>query len=306
MMMGYNIIRQYPDDVTGVMDYLIEEAQELSKKLNNNNLVLGVDCSVNPEFNGLEEASHKTKAMWAGYLRDDVKIVYKFIKDEDGYTVNGGCYYYMDDNKYLYDFGEYIKDKEVNDDYEFLEHVMLFLDNYLYDEFKAATSDTEVYPLIYNKEGKVINEIGNHSISDFYRDSSAQCSEYSAMASNILSAFGYNVLYLGGSIKSDSGSGGHAYNIAILDEGFAIVDFSLPIMKTSIEGKVIGTSPFIGFLEENSMDYISEFALNHEPIELTDYEMLCFGDSKLYINKGDNRYYVIGNVNYFDEYQYTK
>ena len=33
MMMGYNIIRQYPDDVTGVMDYLIEEAQELSKKL---------------------------------------------------------------------------------------------------------------------------------------------------------------------------------------------------------------------------------------------------------------------------------
>ena len=143
-------------------------------------------------------------------------------------------------------------------------------------------------------------------VEDFYKDSSAQCSEYSAMASNILSTFGYNVLYLGGSIKSDSGSGGHAYNIVILDGGYAIVDFSLPITKTTIEGKIIGSSPFIGFLEENSMDYISRFAINHEPIELVDYEMIYFGNSKLYINKGNNRYYVIGNVNYFDEYQYTK
>lgn len=306
MVKGYSIIKQYPDDVEGVIDYLIEEAAELSKKLNNNNLVLGVDCSINPEFDGLEEVVHNTKAMWAGFLRDDVKIVYKFIKDDNGYTVNEGCYYYMDDNKYLYDFGEYIKDKKIENDYEFLDCIIKFLDSYLYNELDIAKNDTDVYPIIYDSRNRVIDSIGRHSISDFYSDNSAQCSEYSAMASNILSVFGYDVLYLGGSVNCKSGSGGHAYNIAILDDGYAIIDFSVPVSKSDITGNIIGCSPFIGFLEEDSMGYISSFAISHEPIDLTDYEIVRLTDNDLFISNGDKRHYVIGNVNYYDNKKYVK
>ena len=305
-MKKYELIKEYKDDIDNVCSYLIDEAIDMSRKLNNNNLVLGVDCSINREYNGLEEAEHNSKAMWAGFIREDVKIVYKFVKDEANFTVNDGCYYYMDDYKYIYDFSKYIANKNINNDYEFLDLVLEFLDKYLYKEFAKEESDIYMYPLVYDTNGRAISDSGKHSIEDFYNANKAQCSEYSAMASNILSTFGYNVLYLGGSVNSTAGSGGHAFNIAILDDGYAIIDFSLPVINCNIEGKVTKASPFIGMLEEDSMNYISICAINHDEIELTDYEIVHFGNSKLYMSTNNNRYYVIGNVNYYDDKKYTK
>lgn len=304
-MKKYNLIKEYSNDIDNVTSYLIEEAIDMSKKLNNDNLVLGVDCSINREYDGLKEAEHNSKAMWAGFIRDDVKIVYKFVKDQADFTVNEGCYYYMDDYKYIYDFSKYIADKKINSDYEFLDLVLEFLDKYLYKEFEKEESDINMYPLLYNNNGIAIGDNGKHSIEDFYSSNRAQCSEYSAMASNILSTFGYNVLYLGGSVNSIAGSGGHAFNLAILDDGYAIVDFSLPVINCDINGKITKASPFIGLLEEDSMNYISECALNHDEIELVDYEIVHFGKSILYMATDNNRYYVIGNVNSYDK-KYTK
>ncbi len=305
-MTGYNMIKEYPDDTEEVTSYLIDEAITLSKRLNNNNIVLGVDCGVDREYDGLEEVEHNSKAMWAGFIREEVKIVYKFVKDEQGFTINDGCYYYMDDYKYIYDFSEYIKNKKINNDYQFLDYVLEFLDNYLYKNLERNKSDLEMYPILYDVNGISVGDYNNHSIEDFYDASSAQCSEYSAMATNILSTFGYNVLYLGGSVKSNEGSGGHAFNIVILDDGYAIVDFSLPVVNCDINGKVTKTSPFIGILPEDSMNYISDKAINHEEIELVDYEIVHFGDEVLYMATNNNRCYVIGNVEYYNNKQYKK
>ena len=304
-MKGYNLLRQYKESKDEVIEYLIENAIDTSHKINNNTLVIGVDCSVNPEFMGMEEVVHNTKSMWAGFIRDDVKVVYKFIKNNDGYTVNEGCYYYMKDNQYLYDFASFIIDKDINNDYEFMDLVLAFLDGYLYNSVFVNNDDTKRYPLLYDSSGRVISDSHNHSIADFYNDNSAQCSEYSAMASNILSTFGYNVLYLGGSVNTDQGKGGHAYNIAILDDGYAVLDFSIPVSKRDYLGNAIGVSPFIGFLEEDSMNYISDRAINRDVMNLTDYEIICYNEP-IYISFGKERQYVIGNVNCFDRIKQNK
>ncbi len=70
--------------------------------------------------------------------------------------------------------------------------------------------------------------VNNVDISIFKDEHTAQCSERSAMAQNILSLFGYETYYFNGNVSVDGKQEGHAFNVVSSDSSNKnIVDFSI-------------------------------------------------------------------------------
>ena len=106
------------EEIKEIVDFFISEYVEESKELNNGNHSIGRELELNPvkKFNHLEFEIPNVVNRWEGYIPLGTKIIYGTRVNPDGPTVcNGGSYYYMDDESYLYEFAKFIKDKPIND-----------------------------------------------------------------------------------------------------------------------------------------------------------------------------------------------
>ena len=82
-----------------------------------------------------------------GYIPRGTKIVYGFsYNPNNGVASNNGKYYYLDDDHYIYDFCQFIKNQEVANDYELFEYLLDFLKDYFkeiytYNKFVIKSND---------------------------------------------------------------------------------------------------------------------------------------------------------------------
>ncbi len=263
---------------------------------------IGVDCGVNPDVTLDGEVEHDSQAIWQGFIPSDVKIIYSFLPNDDGYTVNNGCYYYIDNHEYLYEFARYIKQQNITDEIDFLTHVYNFIDNY----FNGVIINKELTRLqmhkpLYDKDGKYIEPSKGHLFSDFKGSNNAMCSEYSAIAQNILSVFGYTMIYLSGAVNSPIGKGGHAYNLTLVKNVPCIIDFTIPVEVYSLDNDTIDYSPFLGPIEDFSPEGLSEHIHERIPFDFIDYYYLITNNGHSMITTGKERSYVVSDIEYFNE-----
>ena len=198
------------------IDKRIKKCEKLAKENNFNVDFLGVNSCINPinvynkedkEYVYIEGCS-----FWIGYILNNIKITYSYLIDKNFNLSNQGYYYYINNNDYLYEFKEYIKDKNINSDIDFIYYVYSFIRNYFYSLTNYIDRDN-LHKLIIKNNNTYYNPIKEHSLSDFKNNNSAKCSEYSAILQNILSIYDYETIFLAGTLNKE----GHAYNIAILD-----------------------------------------------------------------------------------------
>ena len=295
----YNLIRNLDiEQINELISLRID--QEKYKSLQMRKRFIGIDCDINPKISLTGEEDLDSQCIWSGFIPEDVKIIYSFLPNEDGYTVNNGCYYYIDDHEYLYQFAHYIKTKEIKTEIEFLSYVYRFIDYYFNSLDTEFTHRMFMHQPLIDSNGRYIKPTMGHRFIDFKSSNNAECSEYSAMAQNILSIFNYPTLYFGGSVKTIHGTGGHAFNFTLVNSSPCIIDFTIPVKIYSINGEYKGESPFLGPIEDFTADTFERHTQERVPYNFKEYYYLDTLKDLLMISEGNTRHYVIGSVDYFN------
>ncbi len=296
----YNTIKNLDEEqIRELISFKIDQLRYLSRVFPNR--FIGVDCNINPELTLDGEVEQKSQAVWQGFIPEDVKIVYSYVKNEDGYTVNNGCYYYMDDFDYIYEFAKFIKAKAPENEMGFLTFLQNFIDQYFRGiTIKEQKRDDMHRPLV-DKEGRYIAPTIGHHFSDFKGINNARCSEYSAMAQNILSIFDYKMMYLDGAVNTPDAKGGHSFNFTIVDGIPCIIDFTMAVATISLNGEFVTYTPFIGYINDYSPENLRQHILEREPFDFLDYYNLLAKENIFTVVTGHKRNYIVGNVEYYDK-----
>lgn len=294
----YNIIKNLDDEqIKELISFKVAELTYKSKVFPNR--FIGIDCDINPKRDFYGEVESKSQSVWQGFIPKDVKIIYSFVPNEEGYTVNNGCYYYIDDDTYIYEFAKYIKDKEVKSEIDFLTHVYNFIENYFYGlTIHDYTREQMHHPLL-RADGKYLESSSGHRFLDFKDANNAMCSEYSAMAQNILSVFGYTMIYFCGAVKTSVGTGGHVFNFGLVDSNPCIIDFTIPVKAYSLNNRRFYYSPFLGPVKDYNSETFKNHFFNQIPYDFNDYNYVETSNQFSMIADGNTRHYVIGNISYF-------
>lgn len=266
---------------------------------------IGVDCDINPSVTLNGEKELDSQAMWNGFIPEDVKLIYSFVPNEDGYTVNNGCYYYIDDDEYLYQFAEYISKKNISNELDFLTNVLSFVDNYFNDIKTNNIHRQQMHSPLMTQDGRFI-EPKKHRFLDFKGANNAECSEYSAMVQNILSIFGFYTLYFTGSIASNYANGGHAFNFTFVNGMPCVLDFALPVEVYSLDGVVKDKVPFIGVVNSFNNNILKKHIFEQIPFDFADYYYLEMNNQLMMVSSGKERHYIVGNVEYYNEKKKVK
>lgn len=135
-----------------------------------------------------------------GYIPFGTRIVYGMVfNPETKVKSNGARYYYIDDDSYILDFCKYIRDKDVNDPYDFFDYIFSFIRDYF---GVIEQIDREIMMnYVLKNDYYFYNPTEENRYSMFKGKGNALCSEITLMAQNILSFFGFDVKYIMGTIK---------------------------------------------------------------------------------------------------------
>ncbi len=296
----YYMIRDLDDEqIKELLSLRINKARYQAKVFQRR--YIGVNCGINPTFDLNGEQILDSQSIWQGFIPEDVRIIYSFIYDKNGYTVNNGCYYYVDDQEYLYEFARYIKKIEIHDEIEFLTYVYQFISNYFRGITNQSRHRSAMNQPLIDSEGKNVEPTMGHHFSDFKGANNAECSEYSVMAQNILSIFGYKTIYCEGSVNTIYGKGGHAFNVMIINSQPCIIDFKIPVEIYALDSGEISMSPFIGAINSFSIESLRQHLLRQIPYDFIDYYYLKTNDNIHMISNGAKRNYIAGNLEYYKE-----
>ena len=227
-----------------------------------------------------------------GYIPKDTKIVYITFFDLVNSTyMNKGYYYFLDDESYIIDFFHYIKDKEINSDYD----LIVVLKNFLDDYFNIAFGDVKrekLHHLLYETDDRLYAPIKEHSIMDFKGNGSALCSEYTALAQNILSVLGFDVYYM----MSTS----HAYNVLVYDtekeSKAAILDFASGVDVYDHDYNEKNPHPFIEDIPDMGEDVRGYFKTSGTKVTLEDYYIVNINGGVFRVYTGVKRSYSLMSV----------
>ena len=275
---------------------LIKESIKETKKNNKYFGLLGDKIDINPtEFDILEKEIKKYRTIfsvniWNGYIPLNTKIVYGIIfnNKNKGYS-NGGYYYYLDDEKYVYDFVKYIKKYDIEDELDAIFIVNNFLIEY-FDGMIKPKKREKMHNLILKNENIFFEPIKEHSIKDFYHNGSAQCTEYATVANNLLS-----ILKIPVSCFFDSS---HAYNVMFIENGEEfdsyVLDYSECVFIYNEKLECIGRFPFFKKIENGNKEFIERVVNDYEKIEFEDYNMIKINNSYYESKLGKHRIYGVG------------
>jgi len=280
-------IRDKDFDIDEYVSDAIEELTEAYSKFNMNQKFFGINAPLNAKRSLVNAEEIYCNYIWFNFIPHNVKIVYGFEIEDGKLFENGGYYYYIDDDRYLKDFINYIKDKKIESDFEFISYVHDFLKDYFSDITNLSDKNREKrHQALKNKSDRFIEPI-KHSNSIFYKSNSALCTEYSTMALNILSFFGYTGLSIFGSIGFDGKYSAHAYNIINLSGKNHLIDFSCAVEIYDIYGNKCGEQPYAYELGEEEINKI----INSEKIDCADYFVMCGNDSDIIYTEDTTRTY---------------
>lgn len=290
------------EEIKKRLSYDISSLENISK-INNENLgILGYDASYNPtDFDILNKNTDEWvdvnfSCFYSGYVPKGVRVVYGLSTKTNGIYSNEGMYYIVDDDSYIYDFCKFIKDKEISTEGDFFEYVLWFLKKY-FGVFKENNRD-EMFKMILKNNLVFLDPVQEHKLSSFRNKGNAMCSEYSIMANNILSVFGFDSYVIMGQEKDDKGAFGHAFNFVSYTNKMynrinILMDFSNSINIYDAKFHKIGDAPYILELEDLNGEFVDDFVMNEKHIIAPDYGIMIMRNDPIeLVLKSQRDYYV--------------
>lgn len=308
----YNeLVNKTDEEVTEITRKRINELEEEYEKNSDDpdENIIGYKLDYNPEYKAItvngnqEELSFVSRCFYHGYISKKTKVVYGLKYNYEGEICNKGAFYYLEDDSYIYEFCEYIKDKEVEDEYDLMHYILEFMLGY-FKKIEMIDRE-EMHSLIYKDNKTYFPPIRRHLLTDFKDKGNALCSEYAVMAQNLMSMFKISSSIVIGAEKIDNnGLEQHAFNLIELTDPTTgekktfLADFQNYIITYDIDYEPIDIMPFLGRIDELSNEFLESFL--HEKKELTfeDYGYLVVGDSAFRIGYDRNRTYLVDNVVY--------
>lgn len=287
----YEDIKDMSDeDIKKLLSYAIYNLENISKLNNDGKNVIGYDISYNPtNYNLLNKNDEDVLILdsvniYYGYVPKNTKMVYALFTDWNGNGLfsNEGRYYIIDDDSYIYEFCKYVRDYEINNECDLFQCILLFLKKYL--GVIQNRSRDQMFQMVLGSNMLYCAPINEHKLSDFKHKGNAMCTEYTIMANNILSVFGFDSYVIMGDTKSDCGYEGHAFNfVSYTDEEFKrisiLLDFFNDANVYDLSFKKIGSVPFCLELEEFDNKFIDDFINNEKHLITSDYFVMNIGDS---------------------------
>lgn len=286
-----NCIKNISDDkLKIIIKERIQELENDSDYYNSNANYIGFNLDYNNhlDLNNENNCIH-TRYLHSSYIKKGTKIVYGYTTYSSNLSNNQGLYYYVDIDDYLYDFCKYIKENEVNDEYDFFDYMYFFIIDY-FKQNELVSRDV-MHRLIYKNEMSFYKPIKEHKLSDFKENRNAMCSEVSILVQNILSLFGYKSYYVFGTIDKKDVVENHAFNILEDDDKVYLLDFSIPVNNYNYDATLIQTSPYVE--EISTYEYLN--LLSCKSVSFNDYEYILLNEIYLRNDIDDKREYTIFN-----------
>ena len=301
----YNLIKKLPySEIEKIVRSKISQLEIKSNISNKDKNYIGFDLDYNPRDYHLNEKELKfnldIRNIHIGYINKGMQINYGIALDNRGIASNDGKYYYVDDDSYIYDFCNYIKEKEVKDEYHLFDYILKFIRNY----FGVIRNNDreEMHQMICKEDRVYLDPINIHKFSDFYKKGNAMCTEIALMAENILSMFGFNTYYVVGNIRiGDEKDEFHAYNLIKFkeketnDEMNGIIDFSSYTDVFNINYEKIGEKPYIVFFDEINKEFLDRMLYEEESITYEDYDFVMLDTLVEMKYDRDREYYISDN-----------
>lgn len=157
---------------------------------------------------------------------------------------NGGSYYYIKNNDYIYEFINELRENNITDENKILKSIYYFLNKYF-----GIDGDEERRLDIFNQ-----NTNGNDypDISVLKGKNAAMCSERAAIAQNLFSFLGIESYYISGKIDTRKEQGEHAFNIIKYNGKTVIYDATrdVPLYKGD---KIVAYRYYLQEIESNQI-----------------------------------------------------
>ena len=283
---------EYPEDDEVVIGYCLQKNPQ-NKLLFEN---------IDEEFFDVE-----INCFHSGYIKKGSKMVYGMTFDNEGNTANEGSYYYVDDDRYIYDFCSYIRQFNIINEYELMDYILEFLRGYF--GYLPTIKREEMFQLLMGTNNRYLEPNNNHGLSWFKGRGNAQCSEYSLLAQNIMTIFGIDsYLIIGREITGCDKGESHAFNIVDFveeesqEEVQLLVDFSNYVNVYDINFNKCGESPFMGELKCFDENFVDELVSGEKHILFDDYSYMLINDSLVHLVYNRKRDYYIANELIPDSY----
>lgn len=278
----------------------IEELETYYKEKTKSDTI-GYDLDYNPSSpdildynsskNSFSDAKSKLKnvCVYEGYVTKGKKIVFCIEQEGRDFT-NGGCYYYVDTDDYIYMFLKYIRDKEISSDEDLFIYIGKFIRNYLgiFGDIKRE----DMLKMIYKNENEYYDRVEEHKFSWFKNKGIGECTEIALMAQNILCFLGYySAIVMGNmaekSVKENNvySDEAHAYNLVAYEDSETgevvqlLVDFAAATIFYNKEKK-LDMAPFIIELEEGIKESVKALLRGYRK-QISDYDDYSESDEKL-------------------------
>ncbi len=290
------------------VDSKIKILEEEAKEENGDNITIGYNLDYNPVKNKKGNKAPfdiSLHCFYLGYVYKGARVVYGMSYDKDGYIGNDGKYYYVDQDDYIMEFCEYIKDKEILDELELFDYILEFMRDYFDDRNKFIINERpnreEMFQMLYQTDHSFYPPIKEHGLSWFKGSGNALCSEYSVIANNIMNFMGIDSYLVVGHYESDGEVEGHAYNMISYDEEEtgrrvdALIDYGNFINIFDSNFNVLSESPFMAKIKELNNDLVEKLVNNEKHLRFEDYCYVIVGDDLLQMGNGKVRDYYIDN-----------
>ena len=213
-------------------------------------------------------------------------------------SFNGGMYYIVDDEEYVYEFCRLIKDADVRSNEELFEFILFYLNDYFGE--RGNQTREEMFQLIMKADHTYYDSVIGHKLSDFKGKGNAVCTEYAVMANNILTVFGFDSTIVLGQLKIGMKDvQDHAFNIvSYTDSEYnrkdMLVDFSSSSDVYDFNYNKIGDVPYTIDLTYLDDDFFEKFYYMQKHLYFDDYCYVSEGGMllKLKVDNNTRDYYV--------------
>ncbi len=288
-------------------DYIknrIEFLEEQSTRFNLGIDTIGFKLDYNPtNYHLLDKDDSKTfqitvRCFYSGYISKGMKMVYGMEYHNGRIASNNGNYYYVDDDKYIYDFCQLIRNKDVQNEFELFDYILEFM-NHHFGNLKQLPERDEMHKLVLEKDFYYFKPTVEHVFSDFEKKGNAMCTEYSLMGQNLMSFFDITSYFVIGKEEDMiNGIENHAFNLISFqdeekEERNYLIDYSSPIKIFNENFEQIGKSPFLGKLERIDQDFVNDLIMNETHLSFKAYAYYLLGDTLLKLGGNVDREYYL-------------
>lgn len=265
------ILKCEDNEVETIMDEAIKNANE---------------NATNVEQLGLTTGSWNTKLYppFKGFIPLNTRIKYSSISLET---------YGMQTTDFFYDFARFIRKNKIGKKFSLVNCLTTFLFSYF---GYPNQGDREYIFQVKATEGTTTDEeyfqaLENNKIGDLKGMGAAECTEFGAVAQQLLNLFSIDTYYCMGCMDADGRQEGHCFNIAKTTNGYMLIDTAASVETYNQNQKMRLRYPF---LAELTNEEFQEFINNGIVKTFDDYDY-DFENGKLEKVVNGSRSYVVGS-----------